>query len=64
MQPRNNVAATTQPHFDLHPPNTGANFTRVTPPLWEANMTLSTKVGYVVTCLAFLFVGAVTVGLF
>jgi len=27
-------------------------------------MTISTKVGYTVTCLAFLFVGAITMGLF
>jgi len=30
----------------------------------EAMMTLSTKVGYAVTCLAFLFVGAITFGVF
>lgn len=30
----------------------------------EAMMTLSTKVGYAATCLAFLFVGAITMGVF
>jgi hypothetical protein len=34
------------------------------PRLREVIMTLSTKVGYVVTGLAFLFVGAITVGFF
>tara|TARA_R110002074_G_scaffold400748_1_gene596935 strand:+ start:1161 stop:1271 length:111 start_codon:yes stop_codon:yes gene_type:complete len=32
-------------------------------PLQEANMPFSMKVGYIFTCVAFVFVGAITVGL-
>jgi hypothetical protein len=31
--------------------------------IWEAEMTFTMKLGYVATCLAFVFVGAITVGL-